>query len=416
VDLAVIAQSSTLIMIALDLDGKFIALNPAAERFYALTAAELLGQPLTMILDSFSHEKSRLMLERTFQDGGVEDWELDHIRSDHALILVSYTTSVLYDEKNTVRGCVAVGRDLTCNVELSDQLAVTNQKLEGTLLQLERTHAELKAVQTQLVQSEKMRALGQMVAGVAHEINNPAAFVTSNLEYLARLVPALHQMYMAYAALKPSADEQQRSAIQAAEKAADIEHLWQDLPDVVTESLQGIRTITDIVLSLRNFARLDEAELKEVNVNDGLRSSLNIVRALNKDRIAFSTDFGDVPQLLCRPGQLNQVFLNLLTNAADAIENTGAIWVQSRCVDSEVVITVQDTGKGMAADIITRLGEPFFTTKPIGSGMGLGLAISYGIIAGLQGRLRFESKVGMGTSAIVALPINFLETGGLEPK
>lgn len=396
-------QQTSIIMLTLDRDGNFTSLNPAGERFFARPAALLLGRPFSEVLDPFSHRKAALMLERTFVEGGVTDWELDHLQPTGLPLLVGYTTTALRDQSGRTLGLGAVGRDLTETLKLTARLAQTNQELEGALLQLEKARATLKATQTQLVQSEKMRALGQLVAGVAHEINNPAAFVANNLAHLARLVPGLLVLFEAYAPLKALADPARRTTIESAEAAADMPYLWQDLPDLVRESQDGIERIGGIVRSLRNFARLDEATLQEADINEGLRNTLRLIRPMCKNRIEVVEVYGDLPRIACHPGELNQVFLNVLTNAVQAIEDEGRIWVTSACTAKGVQVTIRDSGHGMDAGTLARLGEPFFTTKPVGFGTGLGLAVSFGIIERHHGRLRFESEPGRGTTAIVEL-------------
>jgi two-component system, NtrC family, sensor kinase len=414
-DPALIVQQSNVIMLALDQAGCFVALNPAAERFLARPAADLLGQPFTTVLDPFSHEKAALMLDRTLAEGGVVDWELDHLQPTGAPVLVGYTTSVWRDDAGQAGGLIAIGRDLTGQLELTARLAETNQQLEGALLQLEKTHAALKSTQAQLVQSEKMRALGQMVAGVAHEINNPAAFVANNLAHLAQLMPGLTALFAAYAPLKPLADADQQRALAQAEAAVEIDYVWQDLPDVVRESQEGLERIRNIVLSLRNFARLDEAARKEADINEGLRSTVRLVRSQCKDRIDIREAYTELPTVMCRPGELNQVFLNLLMNAMQAIEGAGTIEVTSTRTSDCIVVTVRDSGPGMSAATLARLGEPFFTTKPIGAGTGLGLAVSLSIVEQHHGRLHYDSRPGAGATAIVEIPIVYPEAVTTQP-
>ncbi len=394
-----------IVMLTMSLDMSLTSLNPAAERLFARPASELLGRAFTTVLDPYSHAKGVLMLERTLADGCVTEWELDHIQPHGPPVLVGYTTTVLRNEAGEAIGLGAVGHDLTAKMELTAKLAETNQQFEGALLQLEKAHSQLKAAQTQLVQSEKMRSLGQMVAGVAHEINNPAGFVANNLTDLARRTPRLRALFDAYAPLKSNADSSQRAAIEQAETAAEIEYLWQDLPDLVKESQDGIERIRQIVLALRNFARLDEAVLKVSDINEGLRNTLRIIRPQCKDRITITEELGELPKTLCYPGELNQVFLNLLINAVQAIEGQGRIWVTSQYRHNVITVSIRDDGKGMDAVTLARLGEPFFTTKAVGSGTGLGLAICYGIVERHGGQLRFESASGRGTTAAVEIPV-----------
>ncbi len=395
---AALFSNSPYIILTLDREGRIVDANPSALH---LLGAQILGCAWTDLLDLFSQEKGRLLLATSWQAGSASDWEVDHALPDGELMLVNYTTFEL-----AAGSLLAlIGRDQREKLQLTSQLATVNQRLEGAYLALEKAHAELKSTQAQLVHSEKMRALGQMVAGVAHEINNPAAFVASNLAHLATVLPDLQAVFEAYQPLKESADAAAREAIAAAEAAADFEFLWADLPQLVQESEDGIARIRTIVLSLRNFSRLDEAEQKEADINEGLRSTLQIVRPMCQGRIEISETFGELPATLCYPGQLNQVFLNVLTNAVQAIPISGAIGISSARQGDQVVVTVKDSGQGMDEQTLARLGEPFFTTKPVGAGTGLGLAVSFGIIERHRGRLRFESRPGQGTTVFIEIPV-----------
>ncbi len=397
-------QQTPIVMLALDAAGRFTALNPAAAALFGHPATSLLGQPFTVVLDSFSHAKAALMVQRTLAEGSVADWELDHLSADGSLVLVGYTTCRLTGNGGAATSIGAIGTDITNKLVLTAQLAHLNQELEGALLDLEKTNSQLKMAQAQLVQSEKMRALGQMIAGVAHEINNPAAFVSNNLAQLAHALPVLHQLFAVYDPLKATADAAQKAKIRAAEEAAQIGYVWQDLTDIVNESQEGVERIRQIVLALRNFSRLDEAAHKSADLNLGLQSTLQIVRPLCKERIQIHESYAPLPPLLCHPGELNQVFLNLLTNAVQAIPDTGEIWVSTTCTEQAIFVTIRDNGAGMTAATLARLGEPFFTTKPVGEGAGLGLAVTLGIVQRHRGRVTFVSEPGHGATVTVELP------------
>lgn len=392
------------IMFVLDCAGCFCALNRAAERLFQCRAHELLQRPFTTVLDPFSYDKAQLMLAETLACGGVEHWELDHIQPNGSPVLVAYSTVVLFDTAGQQAGINVAGHLLTAQLNITAQLASTNQQLEGALLQLEKAHHDLKAMQLQLVQSEKMRALGQLVAGVAHEINNPAAFVANNIDYLAKLLPSIQALFAAYRPLRSVANAAQAAAIAAAEAAPQMQYLWQDLPDLISESQDGMQRIRNIVLSLRNFARLDEAAMKSAQINEGLLSTMQMIRPLCGNRITLIEQYAVLPSIECNPGQLNQVFLNLLMNAVQSIEDRGTIWVSSCWTAHQIEVIIRDTGNGMDQTTLVRLGEPFFTLKPVGTGTGLGLAICFRIIAEHHGSLRFISELGQGTIAKVILP------------
>ncbi len=400
-----IINQTDYIVFALDPDSNFIALNAAAEKLFGNNADTLVGKPFNTVLDPYSHEKADRMITLTFELESVRDWELDHFQVDHEPVLVGYSTCLLKDKNGNLVGIGAVGRDLSVKMELTAQLAATNQKLEGALLQLEKAHQELKETQAQLLQSEKMRALGQMVAGVAHEINNPLGFIGNNNTFIKSKIAVLQSLVQQYTKLKESQDPALLVSINNLEKQSGVGYLWDDLTDAIDENQDGIQRIQQIVLSLRNFSRLDESILKEVDLNEGLQSTINLVAPMCKGKIKVNEEYGNLPKISCHPGEINQVFLNLLTNSIQSIENEGTISVSSNYLDDLITIIIKDSGHGMDQDTILKLGEPFFTTKPIGSGVGLGLAVSYGIINRHNGNIFFESTPGKGTTATIELPL-----------
>jgi len=403
---ALLFDQTHFILFVLDSEGRFVSLNPAAARLFHESTAALLGQSFHRVLDEYSFSKADLMLSLTYAQGGVKEWELNHAQPDSPPVLVGYTTCVLRDENNQIVGIGAVGSDLDAKLELTEQLATTNQQLEGALLQLEKAHAELKSTQAQLLQSEKMRALGQMVAGVAHEINNPLSFARNNFIFLTEKLPNLQALFSRYVGLKSRAAPGELQTILLAEQKAGIDYLWDDFNEAVQEGLAGINRIREIVLSLRNFSRLDEADEKEVDLSEGLRSTIRLLRPLCKDRVEIEETYATLPRIHCHPGELNQVFLNILNNSIQAIAGPGRILVSTHAGANLVTIRIEDSGHGMDPATIAKLGEPFFTTKPVGSGVGLGLAVSFGIIQRHQGTIRYESQSGVGTVAFIELPIH----------
>lgn len=294
--------------------------------------------------------------------------------------------------------------------ELREQVAVR----EGVELKLKQRNAELEAVnrdlagtQSQLLQSEKMAAVGQLAAGVAHEINNPIGYVRSNLTNLRSYARDIFSLINAYEPIAQAlrADDPKMREIDAIKNRIDFDYLRKDLPNLLSESLDGITRVEKIVRDLREFSHLDEAEWQIVDIHQGLESTLNVAAHEIKYKADIIKEYGQLPQIECLPFQLNQVFLNLLVNAAYAIKGRGKITLRTGCDGDHVWLEVSDTGSGIKPENLTHIFEPFFTTKPIGSGTGLGLSVSYGIVRKHRGSIEVSSVLDQGTTFIVRLPI-----------
>ncbi|TBU86919.1 ATP-binding protein [Phytopseudomonas dryadis] len=278
---------------------------------------------------------------------------------------------------------------------------------------LRKALVELKESQAQLVQSEKMASLGQMVAGVAHELNTPLGYVQNNVQLLRELSAPLFELATAQAALAdcladPGCDEvrlqtAQDVAASARERAAP-ESLQADLEQLFDDTLYGLQQIGELVVGLKDFARLDRAMSEDIDLNDCVRSALVIARNGVKDRAEVDLQLGPLPRIPCAPSQINQVLLNLLSNAAQAIDGFGLIRVKTWAEDAALFISVQDNGRGMSRDVQARIFDPFFTTKPVGQGTGLGLSISFKIIQDHGGLIRVVSEPGRGTRFLIRLP------------
>jgi len=310
--------------------------------------------------------------------------------------------------------------------KLMRQVAKQNQTLEEKVqertFELNQMMEELKTMQVQLIQNEKMSSLGQMVAGVAHEINNPINFIYGNLEPAEEYIENILNLIEMYQLYHPEPD----AAIQAYQEDIELEFVQEDLIKILSSMKVGATRILEIVKSLRNFSRLDESEIKEVDIHEGIDSTLMILQNRLKVKpehpeIEVIKEYGNFPNMECYPGQLNQVFMNLLANAIDAIEecysegnieefedNYCKIWISTELQNSdEVVIKIADNAKGIKEEVVNRIFNPFFTTKPVGKGTGMGLAISYSIVVDKHGgKLECNSKVNVGTEFIIRIPIN----------
>jgi signal transduction histidine kinase len=289
-----------------------------------------------------------------------------------------------------------------------DTIQRQNIELEDAIQSERDTHAALKQTQSTLVQTEKLAALGQLVAGVAHEINNPLAFVSNNVAVLQRDAASIVELLMEYRAadgLIRAHDPALAQKLKEASEWIDLDYTAGNLREVAERCREGLRRIQQIVKDLRDFARIDDNCIEEADLNRSLQSTINIVRGqARKKQLRIIEDLGTLPILKCYPAKINQVVLNLLTNAIDASVDGGVIKVATRAADDEVHIEVTDTGHGIDPAIVERIFDPFFTTKKQGEGMGLGLSISYGIVRDHGGAIEVQSKPGEGATFRVRLP------------
>lgn len=277
--------------------------------------------------------------------------------------------------------------------------------LEKQNKELARSKAELERLQAQIVHSEKMASIGQLAAGVAHELNNPAGFIYGNMEILRTCAAGLERLLSFYdnAPLPESLTAQ----VKAIKEETDYEHSLEDLKSIITDCHSGAERIRDIVQNLRLFSRLDEAEFKKVNLHDGIESTIRLLSQFyNSGRITLERDYTDLPLVDCYAGQLNQVWMNLFINAAQAISSEGKVRVATRRENDMAIVSISDTGEGILPEHLKKIFDPFFTTKRVGEGTGLGLSITYGIIERHGGSINVESRPGEGTTFTVTLPID----------
>ncbi len=273
------------------------------------------------------------------------------------------------------------------------QLEQTNRQLDEKNRELTRLFKELQEKESQLIHSEKMAALGQLVAGITHEINNPVSFIYANSRALETLLKELQNLW----------GQLPDEVVQR--YAPKFEAIVSDIQGIITDNLSGSQTIKELILQLKNFSRLDQAEWKESSIVEGLETALHLIKHQLDDRIKIVKRFRDNPTILCNPAQLNQVFVNLLINAIQAIEGSGTITLETRTKNGFLEILISDTGKGISPEILPKIFDPFFTTKEVNQGTGLGLSISYSIIQKHNGEIQVQSTPGKGTTFTIRLPL-----------
>ena len=343
----------------------------------------------------------------TISSGKIWRGEIKNSAKDETFYWVDTTIVPMLDKQDKAQNYIVIGNDITARKQAETQ---ANQKAQD----LENTISELQKAQTRLVQSEKMSGLGQLVAGVAHEINNPVNFIYGNLSHANNYAQDLLEIIKIYRQKYP----QPASEIQELAEELDLEFLVEDLPKLLCSMKVGAQRIREIVASLRNFSRMDEAQMKEVDIHEGIDSTLMILEhrikaKSDRSRIEIIKDYSQLPKIECYPGQLNQVFMNVLANALDALEegiedgNSPTINIKTELVGcKQIKISISDNGKGISENIKKRVYDPFFTTKPVGKGTGMGLSISYQIVVEKHcGSLECISTPGEETEFVITIPM-----------
>jgi two-component system, NtrC family, sensor kinase len=290
--------------------------------------------------------------------------------------------------------------------EMSKKIWQARSDLRKKITELEESNKELKETQARLVHSAKMVSLGQLVAGVAHELNNPIGFIYSNMTHLKDYSEKLIEL--------SAAAERNPAELAALKEKFEFDYIVKDMPKLISSCQDGARRTRDIVLGLRNFSRLEEAKLQEVDIHQNLDTTLSLLQGEIKNRLEIHRQYEPVPLLKCYASQINQVLMNILSNAVQAIEGPGHIWISTLALKEFkglknttgwIQISIQDSGNGMSAETLEKIFDPFFTTKGVGQGTGLGLSISYGIIQSHGGEIQVRSEQGVGTEFTVVLPV-----------
>ena len=300
--------------------------------------------------------------------------------------------------------------------QITQELKRKNKEIEKNRAEREKAYSELKATQAPMMQHEKMASIGQLAAGLAHEINNPTGFISSNLhtlaEYEEEISPLIDQLRALPSEIKKAmATEEGRASISkkldniaALQEEIDIDFIVDDTPNLIKECQEGAERIKKIVTDLKDFAHPGEGKLKYADINKGLDSTLNIVWNELKYKTTVTKEYGDLPEVKCYPQQLNQVFMNILVNAGQAIEKKGEIKIVTRVLDGHAQIKISDTGEGIPKENLSKIFDPFFTTKEVGKGTGMGLNVAYNIVKKHNGSIDVDSMVGKGTTFTIKIP------------
>ncbi len=346
-----------------------------------------------------------------FLDGMETGKEVRKIDRDVIILIVTATDLTLDEITESLQENIYyikkpfVTNELYCLVDSlvkgwNKNLSINQQKME-----LEEAYNKLKITHSQLLHREKMASIGQLAAGVAHEINNPVGFIAGNLRALNKYINKLVEFIDIQSEIIKSHNiEASLSSIEVKRKLLKIDYVINDLKDLIDESLDGAGRIKKIVENLKSFSRIDETNYKEADINECMESTINIVWNELKYKATVNKEYGAIRNIKCYPQELNQVFLNLLINASQAIEKHGEIKIKTWEEENSIFISVSDTGYGIKEEYINRIFEPFFTTKDVGKGTGLGLSISYDIIKKHNGEITVKSTPGKGSIFTIKLP------------
>ncbi|MBE9224797.1 PAS domain S-box protein [Phormidium sp. LEGE 05292] len=405
-------------------NGKYISVNPALARIYGYNSPEEVINSITNIATQVYVEPNRRteFVSAIEKRGSISQFESLVYRRDHSIIWVSENARAVYDNDGSLLYYEGTVEDITERKQAEAALRHSEGKLRKQATELAATLHQLKQTQSQLIQTEKMSTLGQLLAGVAHEINNPVTSISNNLPHLIQYVKDLLELLAIY---EQTLGEETPEII-AKKAEIEFDYIQEDLPQIMSAMTAGSERIREIALSLRNFSRMDEGKKKFADIHKGIDSSLLILHHRLKakgDRpeIQVIKNYSTLPQVKCALGQLSQVFINLLGNSIDALEQrikendpdlpAPTIRICTEAVDKNWVrIRIADNGQGISEESLCQLFEPFYTTKPLGKGTGLGLSISKQIITEKHGgKIECHSKLGQGAEFLIELPLSQAE-------
>jgi PAS domain S-box-containing protein len=386
--------------------GRLSYVNDQACLQLGYTRAELLAMTVRDINPEFDGDEVRQIDRELRERGHSTPIETVHQRKDGSVYPAEVTVYVRRspDQSSLIFFFSDISERKREAVNAKARLVTLTQNNQA----LEELNAKLRQAHGQLLQSEKMASIGLLAAGVAHEINNPVGYVKSNLNSLVKYVGEFQRVLVAYAGAEALCTGQAAhfADVRQLKEEVDFDYVQDDIRSLLSESVAGLDRVTRIVQNLKDFSRLDcDENWVAEDLHRGIDSTLNVIWNHLKYSCEVKKEYGQLPPVQCLPSQLNQIFLNLLVNAADAIETRGTITIRTGVQGDEVWVEIADTGKGIPPEQVKRIFDPFFTTKPVGKGTGLGLSVSYSIVQKHSGRVEVDSTVGKGSTFRVWLPI-----------
>ncbi|MDA3904362.1 MAG: PAS domain S-box protein [Desulfuromusa sp.] len=402
--LKAVEQNSATIAIT-DPEGTIIYVNPKFTEMTGYTKSEALGQNPRILK---GHDGLTDYKEMWQMLSAGQQWRGDfhNKRKDGEFFWERAAISPILDQDGNITHFLAIKEDITDRKQIEIELERSVAASVQMATTMEFLNAELKSTQSQMLQREKMASIGQLAAGMAHEINNPIGFVASNLrsldKYLKKLTGYLEILESNLKQQIPETWEK----IKPERKKLKIDFLLEDCDDLIAESLDGSERVRVIVQNLKTFSRVDQAEEQLANLNGCLESTIAIVWNEVKYKAKLEKDLAELPDIHCNPQELTQVFTNILVNGAQAIEKDGLIKIRSWLDDESVFISIQDNGSGISEENREKIFEPFFTTKSVGEGTGLGMSISYEIVKKHGGDILIDSELGKGTTFTIRVPFN----------
>lgn len=408
-------------------DGKIKMINKSAEKLLGYDKSELIGKPVGSVI---SEENLNFFsaIRDMVKSNSANHYNLSYITKNGRKIPINFCGSALKDQNGKLTGIVGVGRDMREIQKLINQLQETKTTLEEKVRErttalksakeeVEEAYSKLKLTQAQLVQSEKLSAIGQLAAGIAHEINNPIGFINSNLGtlngYTKDILSLLSKLEECLKLCENSEAPDTSGLLKELKdiyETKEIDFIMEDIQNLITESKDGAERVKKIVQDLKDFSRIDEAELKVADINQIIDKTLNMIYNELKYKTTVTKKYGEIPEIMCFPRHLSQAFMNIIINAVQAIEKRGEIKIETCSKNENILIEISDTGFGIPEENIPKLFDPFFTTKEVGKGTGLGLNITYNIIKQHHGEIGVKSKVGQGTMFRILIPLEGIKS------